>query len=240
MEELDLKELFNIFWAKKIQIVLITIIFLVIGIIYTVGFVTPMYSSSTALILASSGNATGANTNTITTTDLTVNSKLVPTYSEIVKRKSVLREVIDNLGIDVQEGTLRNNVSVNSVKDTDVIEITVKSENPAYAAQIANEIAKVFTNKVKEIYNIDNVQILDEAEVNTNPSNINPVKDVMIFGLIGLVVAVVYVLILNMLDTTVKTAEDIEKSFNVPVLVSIPLYGAEAKKVKTKAKGGRR
>ncbi len=242
MEELDLKELFNIFWTKKVQIILIVLIFMVIGIIYTVGFVTPMYSSSTSLILASSGTATGDNNNTITTTDLTLNSKLVSTYSELVRRKSVLREVISNLGIDVNENSLRNNVSVNSVKDTELIEITVKNENATYAAKIANEITKVFTEKVKDIYNIDNVQVIDEAEVQTTPSNINHVKDVVIFMFIGLAIAIVYVLILNMLDTTVKTAEDIERLFpTLPVLVSIPMYGnAQEHKTKSKAKGGRR
>lgn len=223
MEELDLKELFSIFWNKKAQIILLTLIFMVIGIIYTVGFTTPMYSSSTTLVLASSGN-TETNTNTtITSTDITINSKLVATYSELVKSKNVLRQVISNLGIQENENTLRNNVAVNSVKNTELIEITVKSENPTYAAQIANEIAKVFTEKVKEIYNINNVQVVDEAEVSTVPSNINHTKDVVIFAFIGLVVAIVYVLIANMLDTTIKTAEDVEKGFGIPVLVSIPM-----------------
>ena len=223
MEELDLKELFNIFWNRKAQIILIILIFVVIGIIYTIGFTTPMYSSSTTLVLASSGN-TETNTNTtITATDITVNSKLVSTYSELVKSKNILRQVIANLGIHVDENSLRNNVAVSSVKDTELIEITVKNKNATYAAQIANEIAKVFTEKVKEIYNINNVQIVDEAEVSTVPSNINHEKDVIMFAFVGLVVAVAYALIANMLDTTIKTAEDVEKGFGVPVLVSIPI-----------------
>lgn len=223
MEELDLKELFSIFWNKKAQIILLALIFMVIGIIYTVGFTTPMYSSSTTLVLASSGN-TETNTNTtITATDITVNSKLVSTYSELVKSKNILRQVISNLGIRINEETLRNNVSVSSVKNTELIEITVKDENATYAAQIANEIARVFTEKVKEIYNINNVQVVDEAEASATPSNINHTKDVVIFAFVGFVIAVAYVLTANMLDTTIKTAEDVEKGFGVPVLVSIPL-----------------
>lgn len=223
MEELDLKELFSIFWNKKAQIILLILIFMVIGIIYTVGFTTPMYSSSTTLVLASSGN-TETNTNTtITATDITVNSKLVSTYSELVKSKNILRQVISNLGVHVNENILRNNVAVNSVKNTELIEITVKSENANYAAQIANEIAKVFMEKVKEIYNINNVQVVDEAEVSTVPSNINHTKDVVIFAFVGLVIAVAYVLIANMLDTTIKSPEDVEKGFGIPVLVSIPM-----------------
>lgn len=238
MEELDLKELFNLFWSKKAAIILIILIFMVIGAIYTIGFTIPMYSSSTTLVLATSGNNDTNTNTTITATEITVNSKLVSTYSELVKSKNILRQVISNLGIKVDEDNLRKNITVSSVKDTELIEITVKNENPAYSAQIANEIAKVFTEKVKEIYNIDNVQIVDEAEVSDVPSNINHKKDVVIFAFIGIVVAVCYVLVANMLDTTVKTAEDIEKGFKVPVLASIPIYETDIQKVK--GKGGKR
>ena len=219
MEEIDLKDLFNMFWGRKAQIILIILIFITIGIIYTIGFTTPKYDSSTTLVLASSGDT---NTNTaMIATEITVNSKLVSTYSELIKSKNVLREVSDNLGIN--EEILKNNVSVRAVKNTELIEIIVEHENATYAMQIANEIAKVFTQKVKEIYNIDNVQVVDEAEIESEPSNINHMKDVVVFSMIGIVVAIAFVLIASMLDTTVKTAEDIETNFNVLVLASIPV-----------------
>ena len=242
MEEIDLKEIFLMFWKKKVQIILLILIFMVIGIIYSVGFVTPMYSSSTTLVLAgtessSSTNTTGADS--ITTSDITINSKLVATYSELVKSKNVLRQVISNLGINVDEANLRQNVSVSSVKDTEIIEITVSNENAGYSAKIANEIAKVFTEKVGEIYNINNVHVVDEAEVSSSPSNVNHAKDIVIFAFIGAVIAIMYVLIANMLDTTVKTQEDIESSIKLPVLASIPIYDYDMQKLK-KRKGGRR
>ena len=241
MEELDLKELFEIFWSKKVQIILIVLIFMVIGIIYTMGFVTPVYTSSTTLVLATSNGENQSTTNTtnsITTTDITLNSKLVSTYSVLVRSKDVLGQVISNLGIDISWESLKNNVTVSAVEDTEVIEISVKNGNPEYAANIANEIAKVFSDKVAEIYNINNVHIVDEAETPTGPSNINHTKDVIIFAFIGVVVAVIYVLIANMLDTTIKTADDIERQFKLPVLASIPIYGADMQK--KKKKGGKR
>ena len=234
MEEIDLKELLGLFWSKKTQIILIILIFMLLGVIYTIGFVTPKYSSSTTLVLASNNNQTTANA--ITATDITVNSKLVSTYSEIVKSKNIIRQVISNLGMKLDEDDLRKNVTVSSVKDTELIEITVTNENPSYSAKIANEIAKVFIAKVKEIYNIENIQIVDEAEVETTPSNINHPKDVMIFTFIGVVVACGYVLIANMLDTTIKTAEEVERIFKMPVIATIPLYSFEP----AKNKGGKK
>ena len=236
MEELDLKDLFNIFWHKKVHIILIVLIFIVLGVIYTVGFTTPMYSSSTTLLLAGSESSGGETTNSITTTDITLNSKLVSTYSVLVRSKDVLSQVISNLGMNISWESLRNNVKVSSVEDTEVIEISVTTNNAENSANIANEIAKVFTEKVAEIYNINNVHVVDEAEPENTPSNINHEKDVIIFAFIGLVVAVIYVLLANMLDTTVKTAEDIEKEFKLPVLASIPVYENAIQK----RKGGKR
>lgn len=231
MEELDLKELLMLFWNKKVKIILIIAIFMALGIIYTIGFVTPEYTSSTSLLLANSSDTSKANT--ITTADITLNSKLVSTYSELIRSKKILSPVIENLGINISYDKLKNNVTVSSVKDTELIKISVTNESATVAAKIANEIAKVFKEKVAEdIYKIDNVVVVDEAEVNTIPSNINHTKDVMIFAVIGFVVSVAYVLIANMLDTT---EEDVEKLFRVPVLASIPMCEFETNK-----KGGKR
>ena len=222
MEELDLKELFMMLWNKKVQIILIILIFAIIGIIYTMGFVTPEYSSYTTLLLAGSGNK-NSNTTTITTTDITLNSKLVSTYSVLIKSTDVVSQVVSNLGIDMNVEALKRNISVTSENNTEVLRITVTDKNPSYAAKIANEIANVFSEKVAEIYNINNVYVVDDAKESTTPSNINHTKDVAIFIAIGIVVSIGYVLIANMLDTTVKTVEDVEKAFKIPVIATIPL-----------------
>lgn len=235
MEELDLKELFTMFWNKKVQIILIVAIFVVIGIIYTIGFVTPVYTSTTTLVLAgqtSDNTATNTTSDTITSTDLTLNSKLVGTYSELVTSDKVVRQVISNLGIDVNVEELKKNISVTSVEDTELIEISVTNENPTYAMQIANETVELFKEQVAEIYNINNVHVVDAAEEEKVPSNVNHTKDVILFAFIGIVVAVIYVLIANMLDTTIKSREEVEKLYKVPVLAEIPFNAEE--------KGGRK
>ena len=229
MEEIDIKDLIDIFWNKKISIIVIVIIFIIIGSVYTYAFVVPKYTSSTTLVLTKVSDETTQTDkkDSITTSDMLLNSQLVSTYSELVKSKKVLRTVISNLTSNIKEGELRNSIAVNAVKDTELIEISVTNLDPAVAAQIANEIAKVFTQNVSEIYNINNVHIVDQAETPNSPSNINHIKDLIIFAFLGSVVAVVYVLILNMFDTTVKSTEDIEKMLKLPVLVSIPFYEFE-------------
>ena len=230
MEELDLKELFFMFWNKKLEIILITLMFVAVGIGYSYIFVKPEYTSTTSLVLAQSSSSGQTGDGAISATDLTMNSKLVSTYSELIKRKAILGQVCENLNIpesNIQE--LRGKIKVNSAKNTEIIEISVTNKDPNKAAAIANEIAKVFGEKIVEIYNISNVYLLDRAEANAVPSNINHMKDVVIFAFIGLVIAAVYVLIANMLDNTIKTEQDVEATTELLVLSSIPNYDVEIK-----------
>lgn len=241
MEELDLKELVQIFWEKKIKIILITILFIIVGIFYSLGFVIPKYETSTSLLLATNSSSTETSaTESITTTDVTINSKLVATYSELVKSKKIIRNVISNLALNIEYETLRDNVSVTAVSNTEIIKITVKNEDAVISAKVANEIAKVFIENVKEFYGIDNVHVVDQAEIPTEPSNINPIKSGIIFGFIGIVVSAMYILILNIVDTTIKSQEDLEKMLELPVLATIPIYEIYEETSKKQRKGGRR
>lgn len=236
MEELDLKELFSIFWNRKVYIILITVIFILMGIVYTFTMVTPKYMSEASLILAKIETTQETGKDSITQTDVTLNQKLLPTYSELIKKNIVLRPVIENLGLDITEEALGKTISIKLANDSEIIEITVVNENPEYATAIANEVAKVFTEQVSEIYNINNVKIVDKAEVPQSPYNINHTKDIAIFALIGIVLAAVYALVANMIDTTIKTSEDIDKHTKLTVLAEIPLYESEM----AVKKGGRK
>ena len=234
MEELDLKQLINIFWNKRKQILIVVLVFIILGATYSFLFVKPKYKSYTTILLTKVQTETIdgqeiKSTETITQTDLTLNQKLITTYSELIKSKNVLREVIKNLGISVSEDVLKNKITVSAIEDTELIQISVVNEDPVIAKQIANETAKVFSKKVAEIYNINNVYTVDAAEVSNHPYNINHIKDILIFAVIGLAVAAVYVVIANMLDTTIKTQEDVENALEITVLASIPYINDESK-----------
>lgn len=244
MEEIDLKEIISIFWEKKVTIILLTAIFMVIGFIYSSFIVVPKYTSSTKLVLAQSSSS--SDSASITTTDITLNSKLISTYTEIIESSKVIRQVIANLGIDDKEESVRSNVSVAAETGTDIIKITVSNTEPQKAADIANEMAVVFAEEVKRIYGIDNVNTLDAAEANDVPSNINLTKTMIIFGAVGFIIAAAYIFIIYMLDNSIKSSDDVERVTQVPVLASIPVYEPDAKvtaarsRSQKRSKGGKR
>ena len=223
MEELDLKDILDLFLNKKAHILIIIVLFMIIGGIYTYAFTTPKYTSSTTLLLTGANGSNGEkDENTITTSDVTLNSKLVSTYGVVAKSKSVLEKVISNLNVDIDTEELKKNIAVTIVEDTEVIRISVTNADAELACILANEIAEVFCDKVTEHYGMDNIHILDKAEVESSPSNMHHKKDIMMFAFAGFAIAVGYVLLDNVLDSTIKSAEEIEKYFGMPVLISIP------------------
>ena len=230
MEELDLKELISIFLNKKYLIIIVLLVSAILGIIYTNKFITPLYQSSTTLVLVQIGSDNISQQSSITTTDVTLNSKLVDDYSEIAKSKTVARTVRDNLNLQQSIEDIQESVSVTSISEAEVIRITVTNSDPELAYAIANEVATVFKDKVNEIYKVNNVHVLDKAEIPNEPSNIHLLKNIVIFMFVGFILVSAYILLLNMLDTTIKTDLDIEKNLGLPVLASIVLTDENVKK----------
>lgn len=233
MEEIDIKELISMFLEKKFLIIVVVLIAAILGAVYTLKIIVPEYQSSTSLVLVQITNDKSLDdTNSISTNDLTLNAKLVDNYREIAKSKTVTTKVIENLGLNMSLADLQKSIDVTSITDTELIKITATNTDPELACKIANEVAKIFIEKTDEIYKINNVHVLDAAEVDYEPSNIHLAKNVVIAAFIGFILVSAYILLANMLDTTVKTDTDIERVLKVPVLASIVLTDELTKKKK--------
>ena len=148
------------------NIIVISLIAIIIGTIYSFYFVDPKYEAYTTVVLVKDAAAVGEETSgqTITSSDVGLAQNLIGTYSKLVKSKNVLRQAINNLQINETEDTLKNKITVSEIEDSEMIKITVKDENPVKAMKIANEVTKVFAKTVADIYKINNVYTVDEAE----------------------------------------------------------------------------
>lgn len=222
MEELDLKEMFSYFWSKKFIIFLITSIVFIFGIVYTNFIQKPKYRSYTTILLTKESEST-----TITSNDIALNQKLVNTYQEIITSKKVLSRVINNLSLDCSVGELQKQIKVESVKDSEIIKIIVTDADAEKAMQIANQIATVFNSEVIKLFNIQNIGVIDKAEVEIDPYNINIIKQLVIAFAIGAILSLGTVFIMFYFDNTVKNSEEIEKKLGVSVIGLIPVMGGK-------------
>lgn len=222
MEEIDLKELWDFFKKKYLLFVIAIVSAILIGSIYGLFIQKPLYSSYTTVILA-------GNESTITQSELTLYKNLVDTYAEIVKSRKVLDQVISELNLDCSYEILSKKISVSSVSNTEIIKINVSDMDGVNAKNIANVTAKVFTDEVINYYNMNNVNILDEAVVAKNPYNINIIKQLIIYFMIGAVIGFGILFIIFYFDRSIKSVEQVEDKIKLPILGSVQEYNMGGK-----------
>lgn len=228
MDEVNLKELFRYILSKFYIVVTATVVVVLAGEIYSTYLKTPLYRSTTKLVLTSSQGDNSQSA--VTNTDITLSNNLVKTYSEIITSRGVLSKVIENLKLNTSTEDLASKVTVSSVSNTQIITLSVSDADANQAEKIANEIAKVFKAEIMSLYKIDNVQIVDKAQVASSPYNVNVLKQTLQFLAAGLAMGIGIVLIMFYLDNTVKSSQVVEDKVGLVVLGVVPKVGKKKRK----------
>ena len=224
--EIDLRELLGIIKKRFWVIVLIAVLSVGASALVSYFVLTPVYETSTTLIVVKSNESDTA----IQYNDVILSQKLVKTYGEIVKSRTVAKEVIGRLDLSMSPQALIEKITVSPVQDTEIISIRVADTDPVLIRKIANELASVFMDNIVEIMKVDNVQVIDPAETPTVPVRPRPLLNMAIAGVLGLMIGLGLVFLLEYLDDTLKTTGDIEKHLGLPVLGVIPFSPENAVK----------
>ena len=224
MEEttIELRELFHILMKRIWVVILITLMATATSGIISFFVITPIYESSTQLLVNKSDDA-ASQLLIPSYNDIQSNLKLIETYSVIIKSPRILEKAISNMGLDMSSAELGDIIKVNAVQNSQVMSITVSDPDPVKAVDMANGIANTFQTEIKGIMNVDNVQILAEARVAEQPSPVKPkpLLNMVIAFVVGLMTAVGVVFLLEYLDNTIKTEQDVERILGLSVLGSI-------------------
>lgn len=218
MEEIDIKELLN-YIKEKIWIVGIAIVLsFTTSIIYTQAIKKPIYKSSTTYVLISDSGNEG-----ITTSEVTLNEKLIATYKEIIKSRNILEKVIAKLNLEYTTNELAKNISVQQVSTSSMIKITVSDNDPELAQKIANTIGEEFSSEIESLYKISNLGMVDPALIPSVASNQSNLKEMVMINGGAVAVSLMIVFLLFYFDNTVKDAEQVEDKIKLPVLGNVPI-----------------
>jgi len=219
MEEINIKDFWEYYRKYLIIVILVVFLGVLCTFIYSKMFKTPLYSTYTTVLLVKDDSNT--ENETINQSDITLNQKLVSTYREIIKSKLVLEQVINECNLDYNYGTLYNKISVQAVSDTEILKITVTDPDANRAQVIANNIASVFDREISKIYKLNNVSIIDKAEVPKTPSNNKTVRDMILVGILAFVGSSAIIFVVFYFDDTLRNIEDIDSEIGIPVIGKI-------------------
>ncbi len=220
-ETISLKELLQTLKKRLALILAITLTAVIVSGVVSFFFLTPIYQASTQIIVNQSKDEQALyNYNEVQT-----NLQLINTYTVIIKNAAILDKVAKDLDLDLTAQQLSEKITIGSENESQVVNITVQDEDPKTAANIANTTAKVFKEEIVEIMNVDNVSVLAQASVvdGQSPVKPQPILNIAIALVVGLMAGVGLAFLLEYLDNTLKSEQDIEKTLGLPVLGTISI-----------------
>jgi len=217
--EIDVFQLLNTLWKRKLIIALVAIVTGAIAFAYSSFIIKPEYTSTTRIYVVNrnQGDKTG-----LTNQDLQAGSYLVKDYREIILSQDVLEKVVTDLKLNMSTKGLASKIQVTVPVDTRIVSISVKDKQPEEASRIANSLREIAAQKIINVTRVSDVTTLEEARPATSPSSPNIRRNTLIAFLGGLGVVVVVVLLVELLDVRVKRPEDIEDVMQIPLLGVIP------------------
>ncbi len=225
-ETISLKEIFNVFKKRLLLITAITVGAAVLAAIISYFILTPTYEADSQFIVNQSQQQDLAQPNV---NDIRANVEIINTYNVIIASPAILGDVIEELDLPYSVSQLSKNINVANAQDSQVVTVTATDENPATAVNIANTTVNVFQDKVQDFMNVDNVKILTEAELSANPSPVapNPLLNIAIAIVLGVMLGVGLAFLLEYLDNSITTEDDIDKHLQLPLLGVISLISEE-------------
>ena len=228
MEEINLRDLLSYFKKRLILFIVVVLFVVSAGTIYSVFILKPEYKSQATVILSSDKSK-----NTIQS-EINANKNLIDTYTEVVKSHRVLDRVKSEMQIEDTYEQLVKKVTVASLKDTEIISISVVDPNKNHSYSLANRIADTFTDEIGQIYNDKSVNVLDRAVESQKPYNVDIVKQEAIYAAAGIVLATAVIFLMFYFDRTIKTTEQIEQLFKLPIYGKVRKLETEKQKQQRK------
>lgn len=233
--EIDISELLFIIRRKLGIILLCGLLAGVGGFLFTKYMVTPVYSSSSSFLVLTK------ETTLSSLADLQMGSQLTNDYRELTLSRPVLQKVVDNLSLDFDYKTLRGKISISNPSDTRLMIMTVEDIDSKRACTIVDELAEVASKYIGDKMEVIPPKIIEKGEVNPNPTSPSIIKNTIISVMLGFILSMAVIVVVALLDDTVKSEEDIEKYLHVPNLASVPdrkdyISGKPGRRKKKKAK----
>ena len=228
MEEINLRDLLSYFKKHLILFIVVVLFVVSAGTIYSVFILKPEYKSQATVILSSDKSK-----NTVQS-EINANKNLIDTYTEVVKSHRVLDRVKSEMQIEDTYEQLVKKVTVASLKDTEIISISVVDLNKNHSYSLANKIADTFTDEIGQIYNDKSVNVLDRAVEPQKPYNVDIIKQEAIYAAAGIVLATAVIFLMFYFDRTIKTTEQIEQLFKLPIYGKVRKLETEKQKQQRK------
>lgn len=212
--KVDLSRIFKVLRKNIKKLITIPVIFMILSAIFTSLFVTPKYAASTQILV----NQKQIENNVVNPNNVQNSLQSVNTYAEIIKSPRILERVSKELDYKYDVKELSSFVKVTNQSNSQIINVSIVTENAKVSAKIANKVAKVFAKEVTDIMDVDNVSVLSKASDTENKVAPNITNNMLLTGLAALGLTLLIIYLKHILDRRIKTEQDVLDELQLPVL----------------------
>lgn len=222
-DEIELMDLVFILIRSWKLIVMTALPVMALGAVFAM--TRPDIYQSEATLMVSSGQIYSVNS--LDNAEISKNQKLVSSYTEIAKSKSIMRSVIRKLDLDMEPEDIAKLLKVTPIEDTEFIKLSYRDKNAQRSALLTNEVAGEFISKIKKVMSFENLKIIEKATV---PEKSLPKKRALILAVsmvLGIMLGIFMAFVIEFLHSKLRKPEDIEKIMGCSVLANIPDFNIE-------------
>lgn len=232
--EIDLKQLFFEFKNKILIILLAGVLCAGIAGVFSKVVLQPVYTSTSVLYVLTK------ETTLTSLTDLQIGSQLTQDYKELIMSRSVMEQVIDNLGLDLDYTELEEKIKIDNPADTRILKISVDDNDPVLAKTITDEVASCSSEFIAEIMELDPPKIFETGEIPIYKTSPHVGRNTVIGALLGMLAVMGLITFNVLMNDSVNTEDDAIKYLGLPVLAVIPEVNASKKRSPHKSSASKR
>ena len=220
--EINILDMIFVVRKNILKIVIAAVIVAILSLVYTVTMVTPLYRSTTQLLIK------GISPEAMTIyPDSTARIMLVNNSIEVLRGTEVMLDVIDELSLEMTPEALQSCVSVSSPADTQVLKISVTSSDPEFSKAVTSKLGQIAHKVLAETVGISAMSTIQEAKTPTSPVSPNPVKNTIMGGFLGGVLAAGFFILIWFVNNKIHTTADLERALGLTVFSAIPFVDSQ-------------
>jgi capsular polysaccharide biosynthesis protein len=209
-------------------IILVAVVAGLLTFLYTNFFITPQYATSAMIFVqnyskadaqsdaANADKSDGNSSNNavakkIFSSDISGSNSLAGICVTLFQNSDEITALYDGCSVTME---------VN--ENTFYITITVNGSDPQKCANVANQISEKCIEVYSKHFDYGQIGVIRTAKEPGSPISPDKMRSALIGAAIGLILACVISILLELIDTTIKPDEDLSEIYKVPVFAEIP------------------
>lgn len=200
---------------------IVSCVVVAVGVAAAVTFnMTPQYAATASLFVS-----TTPTSSTEAYQGSLFSAQRITSYADLANGQELSRRVIERLDLDMAPATLAEKIEATVVPETVNMDVTVTDPSPRTARVLAQTVATELTAFVDDLETPPGranapikLSIVDAASRPTSPVSPQPMRNLALAAVLGLLLGLGLAVLREMLDTSIKSADDIESATDAPLM----------------------